>query len=235
MASYQKVKGTQEFFGVQSKKLRLIEANIKKTAESFGFQEMKTPIIEHTKVFTRSVGDESDIVSKEMYTFEDRGHRSITLRPEGTAPVVRSYIENKLYGNGNSISKYYYVGPMFRYERPQAGRYREFHQFGVEAIGHGSPLLDCDVIISATRLFQKLGISHITLKINSIGDFQSRSHYRDALQVYFKEQLEGLCGDCHRRYEKNPMRILDCKVDKDNPILKNAPQRLSKRSIKRVL
>ena len=223
MATYQKIKGTQDFYGTHAKKMQFVEDHIRPIAEGFGFSEMKTPTFENTEVFARSVGDESDIVSKEMYTFMDRGHRSITLRPEGTASVVRAYVENKLYGNGNYISKYYYVGPMFRYERPQAGRYREFHQFGVEALGQGSYLLDADVIVSAHRIFEHLGIHNVVLKINSIGDFDSRHQYQIALKEYFSDKLDSLCPDCHRRFEKNPMRILDCKVDRDNPVLLQAP------------
>lgn len=224
MANYQKIKGTQDFFGLEALKKKTLEAKIRVVAENFGFQEIMTPIFEYTEVFTRSVGDESDIVSKEMYTFLDRGDRSITLRPEGTASIARAFNENKLYGNGNQLNKYYYCGPMFRYERPQAGRYRQFHQFGVEAIGNSSPLLDCDVIMSAYRIFETLNIKNIVLKINSIGDFASRSAYQTALQTYFKDKLDDLCGDCHRRYSKNPMRILDCKADKNNPVLLNAPK-----------
>lgn len=224
MANYQKIKGTQDFFGLGALKKKTLEAKIRVVAENFGFQEIMTPIFEYTEVFTRSVGDESDIVSKEMYTFLDRGNRSITLRPEGTASIVRAFNENKLYGNGAQMNKYYYCGPMFRYERPQVGRYRQFHQFGVEAIGASSPLLDCDVIMSAYRIFEALNIKNVVLKINSIGDFASRNAYQSALQAYFSDKLDELCGDCHRRYMKNPMRILDCKADRESSVLQNAPK-----------
>lgn len=220
--NYQKVKGTQDFYGNNAKKFRFLETITKEVAKNYGFEEIVTPIFENTEVFTRSVGDESDIVTKEMYTFLDKGKRSITLRPEGTAAVARSLLENKLYAN-NKVTKLFYFGPMFRYERPQAGRFRQFHQFGIEAFGPSNPLLDADIIMSAYTIFKKLGIQNIKLKINSIGDFKSRSNYAISLQEYFKDNIHELCGDCNRRLEKNPMRILDCKVDRDNPVLLNAP------------
>jgi len=191
--------------------------------EKYGYEEIITPIFENTEVFVRSAGEESDIVSKEMYTFSDKGGRSLTLRPEGTAPVVRSFLENKLYAQRN-LNKFYYFGPMFRYERPQAGRFREFNQFGIETFGTSSPLLDADVIISGTEIFNALGIKNIKLKINTIGDFPSRTAYAKLLQDYFRNNISSLCRDCNRRLEKNPLRILDCKIDKDNPVLKNAPK-----------
>ena len=220
---YQKVKGTQDFFELSALKFRYLEKIVTDVIKNYGFQEIMTPIFENTDVFTRSVGDESDIVSKEMYSFKDKGERSITLRPEGTAAVVRSFLENKLYVNSN-INKFYYFGPMFRYERPQAGRYRQFHQFGIEAFGESGPLLDSDVIMSAYKIFKTLGITNIKLKINSIGDKESRIRYAKVLQKYFSSHIDSLCSDCKRRLSKNPMRILDCKVDKDNPILIQAPK-----------
>ena len=220
---YQKVKGTQDFVGLEAKKLRYVESKIRSVIEKYGYEEIITPIFENTEVFVRSAGEESDIVSKEMYTFSDKGGRSLTLRPEGTAPVVRSFLENKLYAQRN-LNKFYYFGPMFRYERPQAGRFREFNQFGIEAFGTSSPLLDADVIISGTEIFNALGIKNIKLKINTIGDFPSRTAYAKLLQDYFRNNISSLCRDCNRRLEKNPLRILDCKIDKDNPVLKNAPK-----------
>ncbi|MFA6375641.1 MAG: histidine--tRNA ligase, partial [Bacilli bacterium] len=178
---------------------------------------------ENTNVFSRSSGEESDIVTKEMYTFLDRGNRSITLRPEGTAGVVRSYLENKLYVEPG-IKKLYYFGPMFRYERPQAGRYRQFYQFGIEAFGEGSYLLDADIILTAYEIFKMLKINNIKVLINSIGDFNSRNNYAKVLQEYFKDNITDLCADCKRRYNTNPLRILDCKIDKNNPIIKSAPK-----------
>lgn len=220
--SYQRVKGTQDFYNDSILKLRYVEKLTLEIAKNYGFKEIKTPIFENTEVFTR-LGDESDVVKKEMYTFMDKGNRSITLRPEGTAGVVRSFIENKLYANNLPLNKLCYFGPMFRYERPQAGRFREFNQFGVEVFGAGTPLLDADVIISAYNIFESLGIENIKLKINSIGDFESRQNYSKALEKYFASNIENMCSDCNRRLVTNPMRILDCKVDKNNPILLNAP------------
>lgn len=220
---YQKVKGTQDFTELDARKLRYLEKTVTDIIKNYGYSEIITPIFENTDVFVRGVGDESDIVSKEMYTFLDKGDRSITLRPEGTAAVVRSFLENKLYVN-NPLTKLYYFGPMFRYERPQAGRFRQFYQFGIEAFGDSSPLLDADVIMSAYQIFKGLGIRDVKLKINSIGDFESRKRYAQTLETYFSNQIEGFCDDCQRRLTKNPLRILDCKADKDNPILKNAPK-----------
>ena len=220
---YQKVKGTQDFYGENSKKMKYIENKVRNIIANYGFDEVITPIFENTEVFVRSAGDTSDIVTKEMYTFLDKGERSITLRPEGTAAIVRCFVENKLHSTPG-IKKYYYFGPMFRYERPQAGRYREFHQFGVEVFGDSSPFLDAEVILSAYKVFVNLGIKNIKLKINTIGDFKSREQYAVALREYFGSHLDELCSDCKKRYEKNPMRILDCKVDAKNEILLNAPK-----------
>lgn len=221
--AYQKLKGTLDFIGLDSKKYRFIEKKVFEIIQSYGFNEVITPIFEATDVFVRSSGEASDIVSKEMYTFLDKGERSITLRPEGTASLVRCFIENKLYSEPG-IKKYFYFGPMFRYERPQKGRYRQFNQFGVEVYGDSSPYLDSDVIFSAYKILSDLGIKGIKLKINTIGDFKSRSNYSIALKEYFKDKLDFLCDDCKNRYEKNPMRILDCKVDQESSILQNAPK-----------
>ena len=221
--AYQKIKGTLDYFGLDAKEFRYIENVARNVIESFGFSEVITPVIESTDVFLRSVGETSDIVTKEMYTFLDKGDRSITLRPEGTASIVRLFIENKLYSLPG-LKKYYYFGPMFRYERPQAGRYRQFHQFGAEVYGDLSPYTNCEVIFSAYKILMKLGIKNFKLKINTIGDFESRNRYSLALKEYFKDNINLLCDDCKNRYEKNPMRILDCKVDKNNPILLNAPK-----------
>lgn len=219
----QKLKGTLDFFNDKSKKLRYIQKVTSKVVAKFGFEEIILPIIENTNVFTRSSGEESDIVTKEMYTFLDRGNRSITLRPEGTAGVVRSYLENKLYAE-QGIKKLYYFGPMFRYERPQAGRYRQFYQFGIEAFGEGSYLLDADVILTAYEIFKNLKIDNVKLIINSIGDFNSRQNYAKALQEYFKDHISELCSDCKRRLNTNPLRILDCKIDNTNEIVLKSPK-----------
>ncbi len=222
MANYQKIKGTQDFYDLSAKKLTYIEDFASEVAESYGCKHIITPIFEATEVFVKNVGEDSDVVSKEMYTFLDKGHRSITLRPEGTAAIARSFIENKMYANPG-LTKYYYYGPMFRHERPQVGRYREFNQFGIEVYGNASYLLDVDVILSAYNIFNGLGIKNVTIKINSIGNFESRQNYSKALKEYFKDYVETMCDDCKRRINTNPMRILDCKVDKEHVALKNVP------------
>ncbi|MDD3171924.1 MAG: histidine--tRNA ligase, partial [Bacilli bacterium] len=221
--SYQKIKGTLDFYGNDARKLRFVQNKASEIIKNYGFQEIITPIFENTEVFVRSSGDSSDIVTKEMYTFFDKGNRSITLRPEGTAAVVRSFLENKMYVE-SPLTKLFYFGPMFRYERPQAGRYRQFNQFGIEVFGEGSAFLDAEVIISAYNIFKSLGIKGIKLKINTIGDFESRDIYRQKLQDYFKDYVYDLCDDCQKRLDKNPLRILDCKVDREKEVIKNAPK-----------
>ncbi len=222
MANYQKVKGTQDFYMDRADKLTYIENFASEVARRFGCEHIITPTFEYSEVFIKNVGEESDVVSKEMYTFKDKGDRSITLRPEGTASVARSFIENKYYANPG-LTKFYYYGPMFRYERPQVGRFREFNQFGVEVYGNAGYLLDADVILSAYQIFTGLGLKNITLKINSIGNFESRQNYSKALKEYFSKYIDTMCEDCKRRLNTNPMRILDCKVDKDNEALKHVP------------
>lgn len=229
MANYQKIKGTRDFYGDKSIKLTYVENVAKEVAISYGYGEIVTPIFENTDVFVKNVGEESDVVNKEMYTFLDKGKRSITLRPEGTAAVARSFIENKMYATSLPLTKLFYFGPMFRYEQPQTGRFREFRQFGVEVYGQGSPLLDCDVIMVAYAFFNKLGLKNIKLKINSIGNFESRGLYSKALKEYFSKYVDKMCPDCQRRINTNPMRILDCKCDKDLEIdgvkvMENAPK-----------
>ena len=222
MANYQKIKGTQDFIGLSAKKMRKFERVASSVAETFGIKEIITPIIEETNVFVKNVGEDSDIVKKEMYTFLDKGNRSITLRPEGTAAIARSFIENKMYANPG-VTKLFYYGPMFRYERPQTGRYRQFNQFGVEYYGLQSPLMDVEIINSAFSIFKKLGLNNIKLKINSIGDSVSRANYSKALKEYFRPVIDDFCDDCKRRIDTNPLRILDCKVDRENEMIKNAP------------
>lgn len=222
--SYQKIKGTQDFYGNKSLEKRYIEQTAIDVCKKFNIGEITTPIFENTNVFSRSSGDGSDIVTKEMYTFLDKGKRSITLRPEGTASVVRSFLENKLYV-APGLKKYFYHGPMFRYEQPQAGRYREFNQFGVEFFDGDGPYVDTSVIELAHTIFKKLGISsYYKVHVNTIGNFESRNNYTKALREYFSDKIDDLCPDCKVRLEKNPMRILDCKVDKNNPVLLNAPK-----------
>ena len=220
---YQKVKGTQDFIGLDAKKMRYIQDTLVKQISCFGFEEIVTPIMENTEVFVKNVGETSDIVTKEMYTFLDKGGRSITLRPEGTAAIARSYLENKMYGDAG-IKKLYYVGPMFRYERQQAGRYRQFNQFGVEVFGKAGAMLDADLIATGAALFNSLGLKNITLKINSIGDSLSRNNYSKALKEYFAKYIDTFCSDCQTRIKTNPLRILDCKVDAGRDELLNAPK-----------
>ncbi len=178
----------------------------------YGFQELRAPIIESTDIFVRSIGETLDIVEKEMYTFSDKADRRITLRPEGTAPVVRSYVENHLY-NLPSPQKFFYSGPMFRYERPQAGRFRQFYQIGAEAFGVSDPKIDAEILSMLKLFFERLGLKELNFQINSIGCDKCRPEYRKALIDFFSDRLEGLCPDCKRRYDINPLRILDCKVD----------------------
>lgn len=199
-----------------------VEGVIRDTATSFGFQEIRTPLFERTELFQRSVGETSDIVSKEMYTFQDKGDRSMTLRPEGTASVVRSFIENQLH-NAAPIHKLFYIGPMFRYERSQAGRYRQHHQFGAEAIGSDAPEQDVELIDLIFTLYQKLGLRNLSVTLNCIGDAQCRATYKKALQNYLKEHFEKLSADSKVRFEANPLRILDSKDPTDKKLIANAP------------
>lgn len=222
MANYQKIKGTQDFYDLSARKLTFIENFASEVATNYGCKHIITPIFEGTEVFVKNVGEDSDVVTKEMYTFLDKGNRSITLRPEGTAAVARSFIENKMYANPG-LTKYYYYGPMFRYERPQVGRFREFNQFGIEVYGNASYLLDVDVILAAYNIFNGLGIKNVTVKVNSIGNFESRQNYSKSLKEYFEKHIDSMCEDCKRRINTNPMRILDCKVDKNHEALKNVP------------
>ena len=220
----QKPKGTYDVFGKKGKDLLYIHDIIQILMEKYNYEYMRTPIFESSELFHRGVGETTDIVSKETYDFKDRGDRNMTLRPEGTAGIVRSYIENKMYGNPNQPVKAWYYGPMFRYERPQAGRYRELNQFGVEVFGSNDPLMDAEVISIPVNLYKILGLKGIKVNINTLGDIESRMKYREALLEYFKPHLDSLCEDCRNRYETNPLRILDCKVDHELDIMKNAPK-----------
>ena len=206
-------RGTSDILPANSRNWQYLEQEIRDICHRFNYKEIRTPIFEHTELFLRGIGNTTDIVSKEMYTFEDRGGRSLTLRPENTAAVVRSYLENKLYAD-NYLNKLFYIGPMFRYDRPQAGRYRQFHQFGVEAIGTANPLVDAEIIMLAVQFLSSLGLQELQVVINSVGCPKCRPVYRQKLQEFFKDKLSELCPDCTGRYEQNPMRILDCKVEK---------------------
>lgn len=216
-------RGTQDILPGEVEKWQIIENKARELCEKFQYKEIRTPVFEHTDLFIRSVGDTTDIVQKEMYTFEDRGGRSLTLRPEGTAAVVRSFVEQKMYGNPNQPVKLYYMGPMFRYERPQAGRFRQFVQFGVEALGSADPAIDAEVISLAMSLYQSLGLKRLKLVINSLGDKESRNAHREALINHFQPRIGEFCEDCQSRLEKNPMRILDCKKDRDHELMQSAP------------
>jgi len=221
--SIQIPRGTQDILPGDVEKWQLIEKKAREICSNYLYKEIRTPIFEQTELFQRSVGDTTDIVQKEMYTFEDRGGRSLTLRPEGTAAVVRSYAENKMYGQAVQPVKLYYFGPMFRYERPQAGRYRQFVQFGVEAIGSDDPAIDAEVISLAMELYKELGLKKLRLVLNSLGDSSSRKAHREALINHFKPRIEEFCSDCNQRLETNPLRILDCKKDRDHELMKSAP------------
>lgn len=206
-------RGTSDILPANSRNWQYLEQEIRDICHRFNYKEIRTPIFEHTELFLRGIGNTTDIVSKEMYTFEDRGGRSLTLRPENTAAVVRSYLENKLYAD-NYLNKLFYIGPMFRYDRPQAGRYRQFHQFGVEAIGTANPLVDAEIIMLAVQFLSSLGLQELQVVLNSVGCPKCRPVYKQKLQEFFKDKLGELCKDCAGRYEQNPMRILDCKVEK---------------------
>ena len=222
--AYKAPRGTVDILPAQSGKWQELEQLLRTICANYNVKEIRTPIFEHTELFNRAVGDTTDVVSKEMYTFEDRKGRSMTLRPEGTAGIARAYIENKLYGMPEKLQKVYYMGPMFRYERPQNGRQRQFHQFGVEMLGVESPYVDVECMLMAVTVVKALGLKNIQLHINTLGDQESRDAYREALQNHFQPVLNELCHDCQVRYEKNPLRILDCKVDKNHPMMKTAPK-----------
>lgn len=216
------IKGTQDTLPQDSYKIQYIESAMRETAENFGFREMRTPVFEHTELFRRGVGETTDVVQKEMYTFEDKGGRSITLRPEGTAGAVRAFLEHGLF-NEALPQKIYYLTSCYRYEKPQAGRLREFHQFGIECFGAGSAAADAEVISLANEIFNYLGIDNLSLEINSIGCPECRKNYHKALKEYFEQYKGELCATCLGRLERNPMRILDCKSPVCSEIAKNAP------------
>ena len=220
----QKPKGTQDILPSESAKWQYVEAVARETFKKYNYSEIRTPMFEHYEVISRSVGDTTDIVTKEMYDFHDKGDRHITLRPEGTAPVVRSFVENKLFApEVQKPVKMYYIGSMFRYERPQAGRLREFHQVGVECFGSANPATDVETIAMAYQLFQILGIKDVTLHLNTLGSAVSRSAYRQALIDYLTPMREQLSKDSQRRLDENPLRVLDSKEKEDKIAVENAP------------
>ncbi|HEX6595129.1 MAG TPA: histidine--tRNA ligase [Bacillota bacterium] len=216
-------RGTVDILPEEAAKWQYIESKLKNICDRYHYQEIRTPIFEHTEVFQRGVGDSTDIVQKEMYTFEDRGGRSLTLRPEGTASVARAFVQNKLYGSPNQPVKLYYFMQLFRYERPQQGRMRQLHQFGVEVLGSASPAVDAEVIDLAMTCYKELGLTSLKLVINSLGDEESRTNYRKALIEHFTPHQEQLCQDCQKRLTQNPLRILDCKKDRNHPAMEQAP------------
>lgn len=219
-----KPKGTYDLLGDDAKIYTYLSNFASEFFSFYNYDFIRTPIFEATDLYHRSVGEQTDIVSKETYDFKDRGDRSITLRPEGTAGVVRSFIENKLYGNRNDAIKLYYNGTMYRYERPQSGRNREFTQIGAEVFNSNEVILDAEVISMGYYYLKNVGIDDVTVVINSLGDKESRLNYTKALVDYLKPNINLLCEDCQRRLNTNPLRILDCKVDADSDILKNAPK-----------
>lgn len=215
-------RGTSDILPGQAERWQLLEQTMRQVCLNYGYREIRTPVFEHTELFVRGVGETTDIVEKEMYTFTDRGQRSITLRPEGTASVVRAYLENKMQAWSQPV-KLYYIGPMFRYDRPQAGRYRQFHQFGVEVIGSNHPAIDAEVMVMAMEIYRRLGLDHVELNINSVGCPQCRPVLRDKLQAYFRPSLNDLCANCRDRFDRNPLRILDCKSAVCSALAQSSP------------
>lgn len=220
----QKVKGSYDLFGKNSRNFVSLIKFLEKIFSEYNYKFIRTPNFEYSEVFHRE-NEFSDMVIKETYNFKDQGNRNLTLKPEGTAGVARAYIENKLYGD-DTLHKFYYIAPNYRYERPQKGRYREFFQFGVEALGSKNASLDAEVVYLAYDIIKRLKLGDVVIKVNSLGDNESKKNYEKALKKYLKPNINKLCPDCQKRMDKNPLRILDCKIDKDNPILKNAPHSL---------
>ncbi len=215
-------RGTNDILPEETELWWKLEEQIRRVCHIYGYGELRTPMFEHTELFQRGIGDTTDIVEKEMYTFIDRGQRSLTLRPEGTAPVVRAFLENKL-DSGPLPVKVFYYGPMFRYERPQSGRYRQFTQFGFEALGSDDPLLDAESIALPLELYQACGLTGFEVELNSIGCFQCRGSYRKELLAYFEPRKEQLCNSCQSRLYRNPLRLLDCKAEACRQIIAEAP------------
>jgi len=223
MSSNNSVKGMQDVLPPDVYIWQMVEASAREVFGASGFKEIRTPVLEYTGIFSRSIGDTSDIVEKEMYTFEDKGGRSVTMRPEGTASVVRSFVQHNLSRTLVPPQKFFYMGPMFRYERPQKGRLRQFHQIGVEAFGIEGPEMDAEVISMLMRFLGRLGLGRLSLEINSIGCPECRPSFREALVGFFRPMAADLCPDCQRRLEHNPLRVLDCKVKRCREIRQDAP------------
>ena len=216
-------RGTKDILPDKSSYWQYVEQMVREICDLYVYQEIRTPVFEHTELFLRGIGETTDIVEKEMYTFSDKSNRSLTLRPENTASVARAFLESKLYAEHQPV-KVYYVGPMFRYDKPQAGRYRQFHQFGIEAIGAPDALIDAEVILLAVQFLRNLGLNELRLFINSVGCPACRPIYRERLQSFLAEKRAELCVDCRSRYDRNPMRILDCKNEECNRLTTGAPQ-----------
>ncbi len=208
--AYESVRGMRDILPEETGYWTFLEEAVREVARRFNYREIRPPLVEHTELFSRGIGEATDVVTKEMYTFPDKKGRSLTLRPEATASVVRAYVEHGLHAT-EPFQKLYYIGPMFRYEKPQKGRSRQFHQYGVEAIGSLDPALDVEVIALAWELMDSLGLTGLSLRLNSIGCAADRAHYREVLREYFTPRIGSMCEDCQRRYEENPLRILDCK------------------------
>lgn len=224
MAKITKPRGTEDLLFIDTYKWNMVETIMRETARKYNFQEIRTPYFESTDLFVRGVGETTDVVTKEMYTFDDKKGRSLSLRPEGTTGAIRAYIENKMYADLVQPIKLFYLGAMFRYERPQKGRQRQFHQFGVETLGIKSPQVDTEVIMLGLDICEKLGLKNLKVLINTLGDNESRLRYRTDLIAYFKQHTADLCSDCQTRLEKNPLRLLDCKVDREKDFVVNAPK-----------
>jgi histidyl-tRNA synthetase len=221
----QRPKGTQDILPGVIERWQYLEEQIRKICKEYGYEEIRTPMFEATELFERGVGETTDIVNKEMYTFLDKGERSMTLRPEGTASVCRAYVENKLHGGPQPV-KLYYIGPMFRYERPQSGRFRQFHQFGVEVLGADKPIVDAEVITLVWDLYTRLGLKGLEVHVNSVGCPTCRTEHKNKLQEFLAQRREHLCKDCQERFEKNPLRILDCKNPTCQEMTQGAPTTL---------
>ena len=216
------VRGTKDITPDEVNKWQYVESVAREVFETFGFREIRTPIFEHTELFVKGTGETTDIVQKEMYTFTDKGGRSLTLRPEGTPPIVRSYLENNLFAD-MPVTKLYYIGPMFRYERPQAGRFRQHQQIGAEILGASSPYADAELISMYLHFISKLGIEDIKLHLNSVGCVECKPEYNEALKAYAKEHFDSLCETCRDRFERNPLRMLDCKIESCRAVFARGP------------
>jgi len=219
----QSIRGVKDILPGEIEKWQWVEKVAHRVFKRYGFQEIRLPIFEKTALFSRSIGETTDIVEKEMYTFTDRSDEQITLRPEGTASVVRAYVEHKLY-NPPSVLKLFYMGPMFRYERPQKGRQRQFYQIGIEAMGTDNPIIDFEVMTLLLEFFKELGLKDLKLQLNSLGCKECRPAYRETLKREIEKHLADLCENCNQRYQKNPLRVLDCKVERDHEIAKTLPK-----------